>query len=54
MKLLLHQRKKYADQYGIEPEKIAEYYEGDEGFKTEIALHKAIELLCDSSVVKAE
>lgn len=46
--------KKYADQYGLEPEKIAQYYEGDEGFKAEIALHKAIDLLCNTAVVKAE
>lgn len=46
--------KKYADQYGLEPEKIAQYYEGDEGFKAEIALHKAIDLLCDTAVIKAE
>ena len=47
------QIKKYADQYGIEPEKIAQYYESDPGFRQEVALHKAIDLLCDTAVVKA-
>ncbi len=46
--------KKYAEQYGLEPEKIAQYYEGDPAFAAEIALHKAIKLLCDTAVVKAE
>ena len=45
--------KKYADQYGLEPEKIAQYYESDPGFRQEVALHKAIDLLCDTAVVKA-
>lgn len=45
--------KKYADQYGIDPEKIAQYYESDPAFKQEVALHKAIDLLCDTAVVKA-
>lgn len=45
--------KKYADQYGLEPEKIAQYYEGDPAFKQEVALHKAIDLICDTAVVKA-
>lgn len=45
--------KKYADQYGLEPEKIAQYYESDPAFKQEVALHKAIDLLCDTAVVKA-
>ena len=44
--------KKYADEYGLEPEKIAQYYEGDPAFKQEIALHKAIALLCDTAVIK--
>lgn len=47
------QIKKYADQYGLEPEKIAQYYESDPGFRQEVALHKAIDLLCDTAVVKA-
>ena len=46
------QIKKYADQYGLEPEKIAQYYESDPGFRQEVALHKAIDLLCDTAVVK--
>lgn len=45
--------KKYADQYGIEADKIAQYYENDPGFRQEVALHKAIDLLCDTAVVKA-
>lgn len=45
--------KKYADQYGLEPEKIAQYYEEDPAFKQEIAIHKAIDLICDTAVVKA-
>ncbi|GFI61336.1 trigger factor [Clostridiales bacterium] len=45
--------KKYADEYGLEPEKIAQYYESDPAFKQEVALHKAIDLVCDSAVVKA-
>ncbi len=45
--------KKYADQYGLEPEKIAQYYEEDPAFKQEIAIHKAIDLVCDAAVVKA-
>lgn len=44
--------KKYADQYGLEPEKIAQYFEGDAGFRQEVALHKAIDLICDTAVVK--
>ncbi|MCD8037317.1 MAG: trigger factor [Clostridiales bacterium] len=44
---------KYADQYGIEVDKIAQYYEEDPAFKQEIAIHKAIDLVCDSAVVKA-
>lgn len=44
---------KYADQYGIDAESIAQYYEGDEAFKQEVALHKAIDLICDTAVVKA-
>ncbi len=44
--------KKYADQYGIEPEKIAEYYKADPGFIQEVALHKALDLICDTAVVK--
>ena len=47
------QIKKYADQYVLEPEKIAQYYESDPGFRQEVALHKAIDLLCDTAVVKA-
>ena len=47
------QIKKYADQYGLEPEKIAQYYESDPGFRQVVALHKAIDLLCDTAVVKA-
>ena len=45
---------KYAEQYGLEPEKIAQYYEGDEAFKNEIAIHKALDMLCETAVVKAE
>ncbi len=45
--------KKYADQYGIEADKIAQYYENDPEFRQEVALHKAIDLLCDTAVVKA-
>ena len=44
--------KKYAEQYGLEPEKIAQYYENDPGFNQEVALHKALDLICGSAVVK--
>ena len=45
--------KKYADQYGLEPEKIAQYYENDPGFIQEVAIQKALELVCSTAVVKA-
>ena len=44
--------KKYADQYGLEPEKIAQYYDGDPAFKQAVALHQAIDLIYDPAVVK--
>lgn len=50
---LMAEIKKYADQYGIEAEQIAQYYEGDEAFKQEVAIHKALDMICDSAVVKA-
>ena len=42
-----------ADQYGLEPEKIAQYYENDPGFIQEVAIQKALELVCSTAVVKA-
>ena len=43
--------KKYADQYGLEPEKIAQYYENDPGFIQEVAIQKALELVCSTAAV---
>ena len=41
-----------ADEYGVEYDKIAQYYEGDEAFKKDVAVRKAVKLLVETAIVK--